>query len=75
MWGGSIDQKGMGWGRQINIQTTVGSDKFLVQKILVFIDEKKLVTSTSKSRNTSRGKNKITTRISPRIILLRESQS
>ena len=43
MWGGSIDQKGMGWGRQIQIQTTVGSDKFLVQKILVSIDEKNLL--------------------------------
>ena len=44
MWGGgSVDQKGMGWGRQIQIQITVGSDKFLVQTILVFIDEKILV--------------------------------
>ena len=33
----------MGWGRQIQIQITVGSDKFLVQTILVFIDEKILV--------------------------------
>ena len=43
VWGGEIDQRGMGWRRQIQIQITVGSDKFLVQTILVFIDEKILV--------------------------------